>query len=219
MILLVEDHEGLAREIVTYLAREGWQVEATRDGDEGLRLARQRPWTAILLDLSLPSLDGTDICRALRSEGDDTPVIMITARGLRSEVVDGLDCGADDYLVKPFALDELAARVRAVTRRTGTTKEPVLTVGDIEIDTNSRQVLRAGNSVHLAPREYALLEFLARHRGTPQERLTLIEQVWGEPETLIFSQTVDVHVAYLRRKLGDSVIRTVPGVGYMVPDG
>jgi DNA-binding response OmpR family regulator len=218
VILLVEDHEGLAREIAAYLTREGWQVQTTRDGRDGLRLAREDVWTAILLDLSLPGVDGTDICRALRHEGFDTPIVMITARGLRSEVVGGLDCGADDYLVKPFALDELAARIRAVTRRTGTTKEPVLAIGGVEIDTNSRRVLLHGHEVHLAPREYALLEFLARHRGMPQARLTLIEQVWGEPEALVFSQTVDVHVAYLRRKLGDSVIRTVPGVGYMVPD-
>jgi DNA-binding response OmpR family regulator len=218
LVLLIEDHANLAREIAAYLTVEGWRVHAVRDGREGLRLALEQPWSMILLDLSLPSIDGIEICRTLRQEGIDTPVLMITARGLRSQVVGGLDCGADDYLVKPFGLDELVARMRALTRRTGTGKAPVLTVGEITVDTNTRSVALAGAPVRLAPREYALLEYLARHRGVPQTRLELIEQVWGEPDGLMFSKTVDVHVAYLRRKLGPGVVVTVPGVGYMVPD-
>jgi two-component system OmpR family response regulator len=218
MVLLIEDHANLAREIETYLLAEGWRVRCVRDGREGLRLALDQPWSLILLDLSLPGIDGTVICSTLRERGIDTPILMITARGLRREVVGGLDRGADDYLVKPFGLDELVARMRALTRRTGATKEPILKVRDVTIDTNTRRVGLAGSDVHLAPREYSLLEYLARHRGVPQSRLELIEQVWGEPDDLMFSQTVDVHVAYLRRKLGREVITTVPGVGYMVPD-
>jgi DNA-binding response OmpR family regulator len=218
VVLLVEDHANLAREIETYLNAEGWRVRTTRDGLEGLRLALEQPWSMILLDLSLPGMDGTDICRRLREEGVDTPILMITARGMRRDVVGGLDCGADDYLVKPFGLDELVARMRALARRMGTTREPVIRVGEVTIDSNSRLVEFAGATVSLAPREYALLEHLARHRGEPQSRLELLEQVWGEPDNLIFSQTVDVHVAYLRRKLGRGVITTVPGVGYMVSD-
>jgi two-component system OmpR family response regulator len=218
VVLLVEDHANLAREIETYLNAEGWRVRATGDGLEGFRLASQQPWSMILLDLSLPGMDGTDICRRLREDGVNTPILMITARGLRRDVVGGLDCGADDYLVKPFGLDELVARMRALARRMGTTREPVIQVGDVTIDSNSRRVELAGAEVSLAPREYALLEHLARHRGEPQSRLELLEQVWGEPDELIFSQTVDVHVAYLRRKLGRGVITTVPGVGYMVSD-
>ncbi len=218
MVLLVEDHVNLAREIERYLRAEGWRIRSTADGREGLRLALEEPWSIILLDLSLPGVDGTVICRTLREEGIETPILMITARGLRREVVGGLDCGADDYLVKPFGLDELAARMRAMTRRTGTTRGPVLKVGEITIDTNTRRVESGGAEVSLAPREYALLEHLARHRGVPQSRHELIEQVWGEPGDLMFSQTVDVHVAYLRRKLGRDVVTTVPGVGYMVSD-
>jgi DNA-binding response OmpR family regulator len=218
VILLIEDNASLAGEIEVYLRAEGWQVHSTGDGAEGLTLALDRPWELILLDLSLPHLDGTQICQVLREEGSNTPVIMITARGMRDEVVGGLDLGADDYLVKPFSLDELVARMRALIRRTGTTKEPVLEIGAIRIDTNARRVTSDGSEVHLAPREYALLERLARSRGIPMDRMSLLEQIWGEPEALMFSQTVDVHVAYLRRKLGRDVIRTVPGVGYMVPD-
>ena len=218
MVLLVEDHSTLAREIAAYLTSEGWRVHAVGDGREGLRLALEKPWSLILLDLSLPGIDGTEICRRLRQEGIDTPVLMITARGLRSQIVGGLDCGADDYLVKPFGLDELVARMRALTRRTGTAKAPVLALGEITLDTNTRSVERAGTPVRLAPREYDLFEYLARHRGVPTSRLELIEQVWGEPDGLLFSKTVDVHVAYLRRKLGPGVIVTVQGAGYMVPD-
>jgi DNA-binding response OmpR family regulator len=218
VVLLIEDHAGLAREIGTYLRAEGWRVRATPDGREGLRLAREQPWSMILLDLSLPGVDGTVICRTLREEGIETPILMITARGLRREIVGGLDCGADDYLVKPFGLDELAARMRALARRTGTTRGPVLSFGEVTVDTNTRRVKVGDTEVSLAPREYALLEHLARHRGVPQSRIELIEQVWGEPGDLLFSQTVDVHVAYLRRKLGQDVVTTIPGVGYMVSD-
>ncbi|KAF0209498.1 MAG: response regulator transcription factor [Actinomycetota bacterium] len=218
MVLLIEDYANLAREIAAYLVAEGWRVHTTNDGVEGLRLVLEQPWSIILLDLSLPGVDGTVICQTLREAGDDTPIIMITARGLRRDVVGGLDCGADDYLVKPFGLDELVARMRALMRRTGTTREPVLRVGEVTIDSNTHRVEVDGTEVRLAPREYALLEHLARHRGVPQNRLELIEQVWGEPGDLMFSQTVDVHVAYIRRKLGRDVIRTVRGLGYMVPD-
>jgi DNA-binding response OmpR family regulator len=218
VVLLIEDHAILAREIETYLRVEGWRVRAVSDGVEGLRLAREQTWSLILLDLSLPGMDGTAICRTLREAGDVTPILMITARGLRRDVVGGLDCGADDYLVKPFGLDELVARMRALVRRTGTTREPIVRVGEVSIDTITHQVTLGESEVGLAPREYALLEYLARNRGVPQNRLELIEQVWGESDDLMFSQTVDVHVAYLRRKLGRDVITTVRGVGYMVPD-
>jgi DNA-binding response OmpR family regulator len=122
VVLLVEDHANLAREIGAYLRAEGWRVHITGDGLEGLRLALEQTWSMILLDLSLPGVDGTVICQRLREEGVNTPILMITARGLRRDVVGGLDCGADDYLVKPFGLDELVARMRALTRRTGTTR-------------------------------------------------------------------------------------------------
>jgi DNA-binding response OmpR family regulator len=172
----------------------------------------------VLLDLSLPGLDGLEVCRRMREAGVEVPVLMLTARSDRSDIVTGLDSGADDYLAKPFGLDELVARMRALSRRTGATRSPSIELGDVVIDTNAHSVSRKGRQVHLAPREYALLEFLARNRGIVQDRSTIIDLVWGEPEALLFSQTVDVHVAYLRRKLGRDVIRTVPGAGYVVTD-
>jgi DNA-binding response OmpR family regulator len=217
-VLLIEDHARLARDVKRYLELEGYAVEVVGDGLAGLERAVQEPWSLVLLDLSLPGLDGLEVCRRLREAGVEVPVLMLTARGERSDVVTGLDSGADDYLAKPFGLDELVARMRALSRRTGATRSPTIEMGDIRIDTNAHSVTRKGRPVHLAPREYGLLEFLARNRGIVQDRSTIIDLVWGEPETLLFSQTVDVHVAYLRRKLGKSVIRTVPGAGYVVPD-
>lgn len=217
-VLLVEDHTSLARDIRSYLECEGWSVATTGSGTEGLRLALEQAFGVVLLDLSLPGLDGIEVCRGMRAAGVDTPVLMLTARSGKPDVVAGLACGADDYLTKPFALEELVARVRALVRRTGSTRSPVITVGDVTIDTNARAVTKGDRPVHLAPREYALLEHLARNRGVVQDRTALLEEVWGEPDGLLFSQTVDVHVAYLRRKLGRGVISTVPGAGYMVPD-
>jgi DNA-binding response OmpR family regulator len=216
-VLLIEDHERLAHDVKRYLELDGYDVEIALDGLTGLERATQEPWSLVLLDLNLPGLDGLEVCRRLRRAGVETPVLMLTARGGHVNAAVGLDCGADDYLTKPFGLDELVARIRALVRRTGATRQPTIALGDVTIDTNSRSVSRHGRDVHLAPREYALLEFLARNRGIVQDRSTIIDLVWGEPDALLFSQTVDVHVAYLRRKLGKNVIRTVPGAGYVVP--
>jgi DNA-binding response OmpR family regulator len=163
-------------------------------------------------------MDGLEVCRQLRKAGRSMPVLMLTARVGHQNVVAGLDSGADDYLTKPFDLEELLARMRALLRRGGESRSPVITIGEVDIDTNSHTVHRAGQVVSLAPREYALLEFLALNRGIAKSRLEIIELVWGEYDELMFSQTVDVHVAYLRRKLGREIIVTVPGKGYMTGD-
>jgi DNA-binding response OmpR family regulator len=217
-ILLIEDHKRLAHDVKRYLELDGYQVEIAYDGLTGVERATQEPWSLVLLDLNLPGLDGLEVCRRMRAAGVEAPVLMLTARSGRAQVITGLDSGADDYLAKPFGLDELVARIRALTRRAGATRGPEIVIGDVRIDTNARSVTRKGEPVHLAPREYALLEFLARNRGTVQDRSTIIDLVWGEPDALLFSQTVDVHVAHLRRKLGMQVIGTVPGAGYMVRD-
>jgi DNA-binding response OmpR family regulator len=145
------------------------------------------------------------------------PILMLTARAKQEEIVRGLNIGADDYLPKPFDMVELLARVRALLRRHADEKQPILTAGDIALDTNTQEVKKSGKQVNLSPKEYALLEFLMRHKGSVQDRPKIIDRVWGGRDELLFSQTVDVHVAYLRRKLGKDVIRTVSGKGYLVP--
>jgi DNA-binding response OmpR family regulator len=145
------------------------------------------------------------------------PILMLTARTKQQEIVHGLNLGADDYLAKPFDLDELLARIRALLRRQAEEKQPLLATGDITLNTNTQEVWKNGRKMNLSPKEYGLLDFLMRHKGVVQDRPHIIEHVWGGRDELLFSQTVDVHIAYLRRKLGKSVIETVPGRGYMIP--
>ncbi len=215
-ILLVEDQQDFAENVKRYLETESYTVDLAFDGDEGLRMALANEYAMIILDLNLPCRDGLSVCRELRSAGRSMPVLMLTARIGHKNTVAGLDSGADDYLTKPFDLEELLARMRALLRRGGETRSPLIVLGDVTVDTNTHEVRKQDRLVSLAPREYALLEFLALNRGIAKSRLEIIELVWGEYDELMFSQTVDVHVAYLRRKLGKEIIRTVPGKGYMV---
>ncbi len=217
-ILVVEDNLKLAANLQSLLELEGHAVAVAHDGEEGLRRALAERFDCIILDLNLPKLDGISVCRALR-EGDDptpVPILMLTARSSKRDVVLGLDTGADDYLPKPFDIDELLARVRTLMRRATPERSATLQSGDVVLDANSHEVRRGGTLVGLAPREYELLEHLLRNKGVVQDRLTLLEQVWGESEDLLFSQTVDVHISYLRRKLGKTLITTVPGKGYLI---
>jgi DNA-binding response OmpR family regulator len=215
-ILVIEDQQDFAQNIKRYLETESYSVDLAFDGEAGLREGLTEDYALVVLDLNLPRMDGLEVCRQLRKAGRSMPILMLTARIGHKNAVAGLDSGADDYLTKPFDLEELLARMRALLRRGGESRSPVITVGDITIDTNTHEVHQGDRLVALAPREYALLEFLALNRGTAKTRLEIIELVWGEYDELMFSQTVDVHVAYLRRKLGKEVIRTVPGKGYMV---
>ena len=215
-ILLVEDQQDFAENVKRYLETESYTVDLAFDGDEGLRMALANEYAMIILDLNLPCRVGLSVCRELRSAGRSMPVLMLTARIGHKNTVAGLDSGADDYLTKPFDLEELLARMRALLRRGGETRSPLIVLGDVTVDTNTHEVRKQDRLVSLAPREYALLEFLALNRGIAKSRLEIIELVWGEYDELMFSQTVDVHVAYLRRKLGKEIIRTVPGKGYMV---
>ena len=217
-ILIVEDNLKLAANLRDLLQLEGHAVVVAYDGEEGLRRALAERFDCIILDLNLPKLDGLAVCRTLRA-GDEpapAPILMLTARSAKRDVVVGLDTGADDYLVKPFDLDELLARIRTLMRRATPERSPRLESGDVVLDANCHEVLKAGRPVSLAPREFALLEHLLRNRGVVQDRLTLLEQVWGESDDLLFSQTVDVHISYLRRKLGKTLITTVPGKGYLI---
>ncbi|MHB8071953.1 MAG: response regulator transcription factor [Candidatus Cryosericum sp.] len=215
-ILVVEDQEDFAANVKRYLETESYHVDVVHDGEEGLQRAMMEEYALIILDLNLPGIDGLEVCSKLRQSGRSMPILMLTARIGHQNAVAGLNCGADDYLTKPFDLEELLARMRALLRRGGETRSPVIELGDVTVDTNTHEVRKEGRIVALAPREYALLEFLALNRGVAKSRLDIIELVWGEYDELMFSQTVDVHVAYLRRKLGREVIRTVPGKGYMI---
>lgn len=217
-ILIIEDQQKLALNIKAYLNFEKYAASVAFDGEAGLKKALTEEYDVIILDLNLPKLDGMKLCSLLRENNKNMPILMLTARMKQKDVVSGLNCGADDYLTKPFDMEELLARVRALLRRKNEKRNPLLTARNITLDTNTHQVKMADKVISLAPREYALLEFLLRYKGIVQDRLKIIEHVWGEYNELMFSQTVDVHIAYLRRKFGKDFIQTVPGKGYFIPD-
>jgi DNA-binding response OmpR family regulator len=216
-ILLVEDEVKMARALRRGLEQEGHAIDVSSDGNDGLSKALEYDYDAVVLDVMLPGRDGFSICRELRASGKWSPVLMLTARDSVDDRIRGLDAGADDYLVKPFAFGELLARLRALVRRGPSERPPVISVGDVELDPAAHTVTRAGRTVDLSAREFALLEFLMRHPGEVLSRTRILEQVWDYSYSG-FSNVVDVYVAYLRRKLerpfGRPLIRTVRGVGY-----
>jgi two-component system OmpR family response regulator len=218
-ILLVEDELKMARALRRGLEQEGHAVDVSVDGDDALRRAVELDYDAIVLDVMLPGRDGFSVCRELRSRGRWAPVLMLTARDAVEDRIRGLDAGADDYLVKPFAFGELLARLRALVRRGASERPPVITVGDVALDPAAHTVIRGGTPVELSAREFSLLEFLMRHAGEVVSRTRILEQVW-DVNYSGFSNVVDVYVGYLRRKLeqpfGRPLIRTVRGVGYVV---
>ena len=215
-ILVIEDNRILAVNIRRYLELEHYAASVCFNGADGLRRALKGEHDCIVLDLDLPQMHGLEVCRQLRAAGNSSPILILTASGATRDIVKGLDTGADDYLVKPFDMEELLARVRTLLRRRGTSVDPVLHSGDVSLDTNTHEVRKGDEKVHLAPKEYALLEYLMRHAEVAQDRGTIIEHVWGEHSAAIPLETVDVHVAHLRRKLGKKLVRTVPGKGYYV---
>jgi DNA-binding response OmpR family regulator len=216
-ILVVEDERKLAVVLKRGLEEHGYAVDMAHDGEVGLDLAQTVPYDLILLDVMLPKLDGLAVCRRLRDHQCDTPVLMLTARDAIDDRVDGLDSGADDYLVKPFAFRELLARVRALGRRNGPARNPVIRVADLEIDTVSHEVRRAGTPISLTSKEYAILEYFIRNANRVLTRAQIAEHVW-DYDFVAMSNVVDVYVRYLRRKLGDyrdpRLLHTVRGAGY-----
>jgi two-component system OmpR family response regulator len=216
-LLLVEDDAKLARAVGRGLRHEGYAVDVARDGDAALVHAAVWDLDAIVLDVMLPRRDGFAVCAALRERGCWAPVLMVTARGEIPDRVRGLDAGADDYLPKPFAFEELLARLRALLRRTPAERPARLEIGDLVVDPATRQVTRAGTPVELTAREFAVLEYLARHRGEAVTRTRLLEHVWDE-NYAGSTNVVDVYVGYLRKKLeqpfGRPLIRTLRGVGW-----
>lgn len=217
--LVIEDYPPLRTAVVNALKTEGWAVDCSDNGREGLWYAQGTAYDTIILDLMLPDKAGLDVLRELRATGCESPVLILTARSEIDDRVAGLDAGADDYLVKPFAMAELLARVRSITRRHGPTRSPHVNVADIVIDTARRTVTRAGQDIDLTPREYALLEYLATRPGQVVSRTDIWEHVY-DFHADCQSNVVDVYVGYLRKKLeaGDKprLIHTRRGHGYFL---
>ncbi|HUS48330.1 MAG TPA: response regulator transcription factor [Phycisphaerae bacterium] len=220
-VLLVEDYRPLQTSLAKGLREAGFAVDATGDGKEGLWYAMGGEYDAIILDLMLPGMDGLSILRKLRAEGRKSHVLILTAKDTVPDRVRGLDLGADDYLVKPFAFEELLARIRSLVRRKYEQKRPCVEVGDLKIDTVAKQVRRGKEEIELTQREYALLEYLALRAGQIVSRSDIWEHVY-EFESQATSNVVDVYIGYLRRKIdhpGDRpLIHTVRGRGYVLKE-
>ena len=219
-VLVAEDHVTLADSLVQGLREEGYAVDLARTGDEALAMARSgEAYDCVVLDIMLPGRDGWSVLKALRQRGTSTPVIFLTAKDAVDDRVRGLDMGADDYVVKPFNWAELLARVRAAIRRPHGHKGATLTVNDLEIDTVAKTVRRAGKSVELTAREYALLEYLAHREGQVVSRTDIWEQLYGQ-EDATTSNVVDVYIGYLRGKIDRDhpvkLIHTRRGLGYVL---
>ena len=212
--LVVEDYAPVRDAVVEGLTENGFAVDSSSDGEEGLWYAQQNPYDVIVLDLMLPKRDGMSILKALRAGGSTVPVLVLTAKDGVDDRVRGLDTGADDYLVKPFAFAELLARVRALVRR-HYTATPVIHVGDLALDTTKRAVVRDGETIALSAREYALLEYLAMRAGQLVTRTEIWEHVY-DFHSDAHSNVVDVYIGYLRNKLGAELIETRRGQGYVL---
>jgi len=218
-VFIIEDDRDIV-ELVRYnLANEGFQVSAAHDGATGLATLKKTPPDILLLDLMLPKLSGLEICREIRRDEalNRLPILMLTARDGIDDRVSGLRTGADDYLTKPFAFDELLARITALLRRSRIAQPAVLTVADLTLDPTSRRVTRGGTPITLTPKEYAILEALMRHAGQVVSRTRLAERVWNEASDVV-DNLVDVHVSHLRKKVDHpgsaQLIHTIRGIGY-----
>jgi DNA-binding response OmpR family regulator len=223
-ILVVEDEQKVANALREGLDSEGYEVAVEHTGEGAFFRLNTESFDVILLDLMLPGRDGLQILRTLRQRGDETPVLVLTARDTLEDRVTGLDSGADDYLVKPFAFEEVLARIRALLRRGRVTDVLRLRVGDLEIDVVSRRVTRGGRVVELTLREFELIEYLLRHQGETVSRGMLARDVWKEiARSTSLDNVIDVHIARLRRKVDldqpIKLIHTVRGVGFMLREG
>ncbi|MCP4306773.1 MAG: response regulator transcription factor [bacterium] len=218
-VLVVEDEMNLADAVADGLRAEGYDVDVSYDGDDGLWRAREGQFDAILLDIMLPGMNGYRVCDTLRKEGISTPILMLTAKDGEYDEAEGLDTGADDYLTKPFSLVVLLARLRALIRRGNTVRPEKLIVGDLELDPATRECTRGSESIQLTRREFALLEALAARPNEVVTKQELIDRVWGL-DYFGPANIVEVYVGYLRKKIdrpfGANSIQTVRGVGYRV---
>ncbi len=218
-VLVVEDDGAVRRAVERALSFEGYDVVTARDGAEALAIVLNDKIEAIVLDVMMPIVDGLEACRRIRARGDTTPILILTARTDVTDRVAGLDAGADDYLVKPFALEELLARLRALLRRSSRSVAEVIKVGDLSIDTGSRQVHRGDTILDLTKTEFDLLEILMSNPGIVIDRDTIYDRIWGY-DFATSSNSLDVYIGYLRRKTevngASRLIQTVRGVGYVI---
>lgn len=220
-VLVVEDSEAMADAVKRGLMAEGFDVDIASDGVDGLWQAREFTHDVIVLDIMLPGVNGYELCRTIRAEGNSTPILMLTAKDGEYDIAEGLELGADDYLTKPFSFVVLVARIHALLRRSNPTPtDATITIGPLTIDTTTRRCRLDGETLELTPREYTLLEALARRPGKPMTRTELLDHVWGGDYNA-GSNVVDVYIGYLRKKLQASctepaLIETVRGVGYRI---
>ena len=223
-ILVVEDDPTIADFLIRGLGEQGHAVDLARDGQEALDLLAVASIDLVLLDLMLPRVNGIEVCRRMRAAGSAAPVLMLTARDAVEDRVMGLDSGADDYLVKPFAFSELLARIRALSRREPAATGDILRIADLELDTMTRTARRGGGPIELTAKEFALLEYLMRNPGRVLTRAMITERLWSY-EVLNVANVIDVYIGHLRRKVDDGhearLIQTVRGAGYRLapPDG
>jgi DNA-binding response OmpR family regulator len=223
-ILIVDDDRSLLEQLQQILAGQHYDVETAANGGEALDKMYESSFDLVVLDIMMPKVDGLSVLEEIRKARIGTPVLMLTAKGDVSDKVKGLDLGADDYLAKPFSMDELLARMRVLLRRTSGPDGSVLQVQDLVLDTANRMVVRGGKPVDLTPKEFSILEFLLHNKNRVVSRFNLAEHVWGEDfDPFNMSNFMDVHVKNLRQKIGDAggqvrIIQTIRGVGYKIED-
>jgi two-component system, OmpR family, copper resistance phosphate regulon response regulator CusR len=222
-VLLIEDEPHVSAFIKKGLEEESFHVDVAFDGSTGKKLALQEEYDIILLDIILPQINGVELCRILRNEKIDVPILMLTALGSTDDIVTGLETGADDYLTKPFKFKELLARINALIRRhQNLTITPVFKIADLEINENTKEVKRNGHLINLTPREFFLLQYFIRHQGIVKSRIQILESVWGNDYSTN-SNVVDVYVNYLRNKIDKDffpkLIHSVTGMGYIFKEG
>ena len=217
-VLVVEDNPSLSRNLVTFLWLKDISTQASMDGKDALYRASTEYFDAIVLDINLPEMDGIEVCKSLREKQKDTPIIMLTSRSMKSDVIEWLEAGADDYLTKPFDYDILVTRLRALTRRNLKNKSNTfIYIGDYTIDVEKVEVSRWDDIIKLSKLEYTLFKYLAQNNGRAVDRKELYEKVWGEFDwDFMFSKTVDVYIWYLRKKLDREIIETKKWIWYMI---
>lgn len=220
-VLIIEDDKAIAAALREGLEDEAYAVDVVYDGDEGYRTAAADEYDAIILDIMLPEMNGYEVCQKLRTDGQQTPILMLTARDTGPDIVKGLDTGADDYLAKPFDFEVLLARLRALLRRPAEKLAEVLTVGDLTLDPSAKKVRRADQDISLTAKEYAVLEYLMRHAGMVLSKEQIIAHVW-DFDADVLPNNVELFIMFIRRKIDKpfdtKLIHTVPGFGYMIED-